>query len=104
MSISLNRACPACGDARCFAPAECLFFLTSRPWGDCVKCDGSGWAGDDCDPLEIFCGYCGGSGLTERARDRASASEISESATEKHAAHVARLTSVVSAPVLEVAA
>ncbi|MFJ5267607.1 hypothetical protein [Streptomyces sp. NPDC088358] len=104
VQIPLQRGCPACMGSRCTDPAECLFFLTSRPWADCNKCEGSGWAGDDCDPLEIFCGYCDGSGLNEYAPGQITEDEISDGAKQRLAAHVARLTALVPAPVLEVAA
>ncbi|WP_432018825.1 hypothetical protein [Streptomyces sp. 1222.5] len=94
--VSLQRACPACLDVRCADPAECLYFLTSRPWGDCVKCDGSGWAGED-SPLEIFCGYCDGSGLNEYTPGAITPDDISDRAKERHAAYVARLVDLLAA-------
>jgi hypothetical protein len=93
--VSLQRACPACLEIRCSEPAECLYFLTSRPWGDCVKCDGSGFAGED-SPLEIFCGFCDGSGLNEYSAGQITPDEISDRAKERHAAYIARLTDIVS--------
>jgi len=95
VQISLQRACPACMGVRCVDPAECLYFLTSRPWADCFKCDGSGWAGE-CDPLAIFCGFCDGSGLNEFAPGQITDDEISDGAKERLAAYVARLTALVS--------
>ncbi|MFF3876472.1 hypothetical protein [Streptomyces sp. NPDC001978] len=93
--VSLRRACPACGDARCLDPAQCLYFLTSRPWGDCVKCEGSGFASED-SPLEIFCGYCLGSGLDEYMPGTITADQISKGAKKRHAAFVVHLTALVS--------
>lgn len=96
VQISLQRGCPACMGVRCADPAECLYFLTSRPWADCIMCDGSGWAGEDCDPLEIFCGFCDGSGLNEFGPGTITDDEISEGAKERLAAYVSRLTALVS--------
>ncbi|MFJ9726143.1 hypothetical protein ACIRP3_25640 [Streptomyces sp. NPDC101209] len=93
--IAHQRACPACGDARCSDPAECLYLLTSRPWGDCFKCGGSGYAGED-SPLEIFCRYCLGSGLDEYAPGAITPDQISEGAKTRHAAFVAYLAALVS--------
>lgn len=93
--VSRQRACPACGSTRCADPAQCLYFLTSRPWGDCVKCGGSGFAGED-SPLEIFCGYCLGSGLDEYMPGTITPDQISEGAKRRHAAFVAHLTALVS--------
>ena len=95
--VSTQRACPACGATRCSDPAQCLYFLTSRPWADCIKCAGSGWAGDDCDPLQIFCGCCDGSGLNEFGVGQVSPDEISDGAKERLAAYVARLAVLVAA-------
>ncbi|MEU6916791.1 hypothetical protein [Streptomyces olindensis] len=93
--VSLRRACPACGSAQCADPADCLYFLTSRPWGDCIKCDGSGWAGED-RPFEVFCPFCLGSGLDEYVPGTVEPDEISEGARERHAAYVAHLTALVA--------
>ncbi|CAL9500780.1 hypothetical protein SUDANB105_03412 [Streptomyces sp. enrichment culture] len=95
VQISLQRACPACLGVRCADPAECLYFLTSRPWGDCIKCDGTGWAGED-SLLEIFCGYCDGSGLNEYTPGTITPDEISDRAKERLAAYIARLNEIVS--------
>ncbi|QPP07032.1 hypothetical protein G4Z16_12230 [Streptomyces bathyalis] len=75
-----QRGCPACGESRCADPAECLYFLTSRPWGDCERCEGSGWA-DELTAMAfgIFCVFCSGSGLTEHSYASA-LGEISENA------------------------
>lgn len=105
--VQLARGCPACGDARCANPAECLFFLTSRPWADCEWCDGSGWASESApayNPLAIFCAGCNGSGLDEYSTDSIDSDEISEGAKQRHAAHVARLAELVGPARLEVAA
>ncbi|MGW4343792.1 hypothetical protein ACWEL8_01640 [Streptomyces sp. NPDC004690] len=88
--VSLQRACPACGVTDCADPAECLHFLVSRPWGDCDRCAGSGWAGDS-DPTGVFCGYCAGSGLTEYTPASVHLAQSSESARQRHAAYVAAL-------------
>lgn len=93
--VSLQRACPACGSTGCADPAECLHFLASRPWADCDRCGGSGWAGDT-DPTGIFCRYCAGSGLTEHSTRSAALTEISQTAKERHAAYVAHLAALVS--------
>ncbi|MFG2850230.1 hypothetical protein ACGFZ9_06100 [Streptomyces mirabilis] len=91
-----RRGCPACGDSYCFNPAECLGFLTDRPWADCVECDGSGWAGDD--SFAIFCENCAGSGLSEHTADTAQ-DEISDNAKTRLAVYVGALrTRVASAP------
>ncbi|MFB7245478.1 hypothetical protein ACFCYX_23830 [Streptomyces populi] len=94
--VSRQRACPACGDVKCANPAQCLYFLTSRPWGDCLKCGGSGWASEDSDPLEIFCRHCLGSGLDEYRPGDISPDQISDAAKMRHAAHIARLTTLVT--------
>ncbi|MBY8867558.1 hypothetical protein [Streptomyces sennicomposti] len=101
--VSLQRACPACGVTDCADPAECLNFLVSRPWADCDRCAGSGWAGDS-DPTGIFCGSCAGSGLTEHTSASVRLTSISESARERHAAYVARLARLVPPAALAVAA
>ncbi|MER6713270.1 hypothetical protein ABZZ16_07860 [Streptomyces sp. NPDC006386] len=93
--VSLQRACPACMDVRCADPAECLYFLTSRPWADCIKCDGSGFASES-EPLAVFCGYCDGSGLNEFTPGEITPDQISEGAKERHAAYVAQLTAHVA--------
>ncbi|MFI8190426.1 hypothetical protein ACIF8T_16715 [Streptomyces sp. NPDC085946] len=80
---------------RCVDPAECLYFLTSRPWGDCINCDGTGWAGEET-PLGIFCDYCVGSGLNEYAPGAIVPEQISDRAKERHAVYVARLIELVS--------
>ncbi|MFH7599931.1 hypothetical protein WDV06_33260 [Streptomyces racemochromogenes] len=84
-------ACPACLEGLCADPAECLYFLTSRPWADCSACEGSGWAAEDADPL-VFCECCGGSGLNEHTVRSVASIDVSEGAKQRHAAHVARLT------------
>ncbi|MEU5981658.1 hypothetical protein [Streptomyces sp. NPDC047434] len=91
-----GRACPACLEGRCSDPAECLYFLTSRPWADCSGCEGSGWAGEDADPALLFCEFCGGSGLNEHTTRSVALIEVSEGAKQRHASHVARLTACVS--------
>lgn len=88
--VMVQRGCPACMAVRCADPAECLYFLTSRPWADCVKCDGSGWASEDM-PGQVFCGYCDGSGLNEYTPGSITPEEISDRAKERHAAYVAAL-------------
>ncbi|MFE0729928.1 hypothetical protein ACFW2X_17085 [Streptomyces antibioticus] len=103
MSISLCRTCPVCGDARCSDPAECLYFLTSRPWADCGICAGSGFAGDF-SPLDVFCPICGGSGLAEYTPGEITSDEISDNAKERHAAQIARLSALVPPAGLAVAA
>ncbi|MER6222518.1 hypothetical protein ABT189_18485 [Streptomyces sp900105755] len=100
VSISLNRGCPACGNGRCVDPAECLFFLTSRPWGDCTWCAGSGWACESAplyNPLAVFCEGCNGSGLSEHTADSIDLGEITDNAKARHAAYVARLVELVAA-------
>ncbi|QIP72881.1 hypothetical protein [Streptomyces sp. VN1] len=94
--VTLHRGCPACSGVRCADPADCLYFLTSRPWADCVKCDGSGWA-SEISASEVFCVYCDGSGLNEYTPGEITPEEISDRAKERHAAYVARLTSLVAA-------
>lgn len=59
--VSSGRGCPACGDSVCFDPADCLHQLTSRSWGDCDWCEGSGWADEGAGSL--WCDGCDGSGL-----------------------------------------
>ncbi|WP_159039690.1 hypothetical protein [Streptomyces sp. TP-A0356] len=103
VQISLQRGCPACMGVRCADPAECLYFLTSRPWADCVKCDGSGFAGES-EPLAVFCGYCDGSGLNEYTPGGITPDQISDRAKERHAEYVARLTALVSTAPVAVAA
>ncbi|GGT62499.1 hypothetical protein ACWDMR_19450 [Streptomyces althioticus] len=92
--VSLQRPCPACLEVRCTDPAECLYFLTSRPWADCIKCDGTGW-GPENSSSGLFCVYCDGSGLNEYAPGSITPDEISDRAKERHAAYVARLTVIV---------
>ncbi|MFI5976707.1 hypothetical protein [Streptomyces sp. NPDC051452] len=101
--VSLRRTCPACGDAQCADPAECLYFLTSRPWADCGICAGSGFAGDY-SPLDVYCPICGGSGLAEYASGGITSEETSDNAKGRHAAQIARLSALVSRTRLEVAA
>ncbi|MFF2203772.1 hypothetical protein [Streptomyces sp. NPDC058145] len=101
--LSLQRACPACLEVRCADPAECLYFLTSRPWGDCTACDGTGWAGEEA-PLEIFCGWCDGSGLNEYSPGGITSAQISDRAKKRHAEYVAHLTALVSTTPVAVAA
>lgn len=103
VSVSLGRACPACMETRCADPADCLSFLTTRPWADCTICAGSGFAGDYA-VLDVFCPICSGSGLNEYGPGEITPDEISASATALHAAHVTRLTALVPAARLAVAA
>ncbi|MFE6702851.1 hypothetical protein [Streptomyces sp. NPDC057718] len=91
----LGRACPACEETRCVDPAECLYFLTSRPWADCSECAGSGWAGED-DHLSVFCWACNGSGLVEHTARSIVHATVSPRARVRHQAHVERLTAEVS--------
>lgn len=101
--VSLRRGCPACGGAKCANPAECLFFLTSRPWADCSWCAGSGWASED-EPLSVFCGGCAGSGLDEHTTATIEPEEISDNARARHAAYVTALRArLASAPLAVVA-
>jgi len=81
------RSCPACGEARCADPAECLRFLTVRPWGDCDWCAGTGWAGDE--SPAIFCEGCGGSGLEEYGPGTSPC--LSANVAARLAAHIDRL-------------
>lgn len=107
LHVSYSRGCPACGEARCVDPADCLHFMTSRPWGDCTRCEGSGWASDSgpvCNPMSVFCECCAGSGLTEHSDESISQDDISEGTFERHSAHVARLTALVPPARLAVAA
>ncbi|TRV82104.1 hypothetical protein FKN01_02220 [Streptomyces sp. 130] len=96
VQISLQRGCPACEGFPCADPAECLYFLTSRPWADCVKCEGSGWAGEECGSLQVFCSFCNGSGLNEFTPGEITDDEISKGAKERHAAYVAKLSAMVN--------
>ncbi|MER5909328.1 hypothetical protein ABT124_02205 [Streptomyces sp. NPDC001982] len=90
-------------ETRCADPAECLYFLTSRPWADCTICEGSGYAGEY-SVLDVFCPICGGSGLNEYGPGEITPDEISDRAKKQHAAHVARLTALVPPARLAVAA
>ncbi|MGC0383257.1 hypothetical protein [Streptomyces sp. SAI-129] len=101
--VTLHRGCPACMGVRCTDPADCLYFLTSRPWADCIKCDGSGWA-SEVSASEVFCGYCDGSGLNEYNPGEIALEEISDRAKERLAGHVARLTALVTPAPLKVVA
>lgn len=91
----LGRACPVCEETRCVDPAECLYFLTSRPWADCSECAGSGWAGED-DHLSVFCWVCNGSGLEEHTARSVVHATVSARARARLIAHIERLTTEVS--------
>ncbi|MFI6662056.1 hypothetical protein ACIBL8_41840 [Streptomyces sp. NPDC050523] len=107
LHVSYRRGCPACGEAQCADPVECLYFLTSRPWGDCIRCAGSGWASESgpvFNPMAIFCDSCAGSGLMEHSDASIDPTEINEGAKERHAALLARLTALVGPARLAVAA
>ncbi|MEU5219555.1 hypothetical protein AB0G79_25605 [Streptomyces sp. NPDC020807] len=91
-----GRACPACLEGQCSNPAECLYFLTSRPWADCSACEGSGRSDEGADPAMVFCEYCGGSGLNEHTVRSVALIQVSEGAKRRHESHVARLTACVS--------
>ncbi|MEU3228146.1 hypothetical protein ABZ695_33985 [Streptomyces sp. NPDC006976] len=91
------RSCPACCEAQCPDPAECLHFLTANPWDDCDSCTGSGWAGEESPSL--FCVDCGGSGLMEYTAASLDTEDISDRAKARHAAHIERLTALVSGSV-----
>ncbi|MFJ7415059.1 hypothetical protein ACIQWZ_30305 [Streptomyces sp. NPDC098077] len=91
----LGRACPACAETRCADPAECLYFLTSRPWADCSECAGSGWAGED-DCLSMFCWACNGSGLVEHTARSIVHATVSARPHARLIAHIERLTAKVS--------
>ncbi|MFF8911942.1 hypothetical protein ACF08M_01085 [Streptomyces sp. NPDC015032] len=88
------RSCPACCETRCPDPAECLHFLTANPWGDCDSCAGRGWAGEE--SRAVYCEDCGGSGLMEYTAASIGSDGASGRAKVRHAAHVERLTSLVS--------
>jgi hypothetical protein len=90
-----GRCCPVCTERHCADPAECLWFLTSRPWADCSICDGLGCLGDGSDPALTFCEYCMGSGLNEYTVASVARIKVSEGAKQRHAAHIARLTALV---------
>lgn len=90
-----GRACPACLETHCTDPAECLYFLISRPWADCTECDGSGWAEED-DYLALFCRICEGSGLNEYGPDEISHAQIGPRTRARIRAHTNRLTAEVS--------
>ncbi|MFJ2230456.1 hypothetical protein [Streptomyces halstedii] len=91
------RSCPACCETHCPDPAECLHFLTANPWGDCDSCTGSGWAGEASPSL--FCVDCGGSGLMEYTVASLGTEGTSDRAKARHAAHIERLTALVSGSV-----
>ncbi|MCX4603993.1 hypothetical protein OG402_26355 [Streptomyces anulatus] len=91
----LGRACPACAETRCADPAECLHFLTSRPWADCSECAGSGWAGED-DCLSVFCWVCNGAGLEEHTARSIVHATVSARPHARLLAHIERLTAEVS--------
>ncbi|WP_406152691.1 hypothetical protein OH797_19375 [Streptomyces anulatus] len=91
----LGRACPACAETRCADPAECLYFLTSRPWADCSECAGSGWAGED-DCLSVFCWVCNGAGLEEHTARSIVHATVSARPHARLLAHIERLTAEVS--------
>ncbi len=94
-----GRGCPVCTERRCADPAECLWFLTSRPWADCDRCVGTGWAGED-DVLSVFCRGCDGSGLVESGTD-----EITDNAKALCAAYCDALRArLATTPRLAVAA
>lgn len=87
-----GRGCPACEETRCAEPADCLWFLTSRPWGACPDCAGTGWAGEE-DPCNLFCPWCAGSGLVEYAPDaELGPDEVTDASVARHAAYIERLT------------
>lgn len=85
-----GRGCPVCTESRCVDPAECLWFLLSRPWGDCDACFGSGWASED-DPLSLFCRCCFGSGLDEHTPESVQHQVLSAKAEARYASYVAAL-------------
>lgn len=91
----LGRACPACAESRCTDPAECLYFLTSRPWADCSECAGTGWACED-DHLSVFCWACNGAGLVEHTTDSVVHATVSARTRARLLAHIERLAAEVS--------
>ncbi|MEV0441069.1 hypothetical protein AB0I46_19250 [Streptomyces spectabilis] len=52
-------------EGTCPDPVQCLEWLTSRPWGKCTICEGSGWASESGAYSSLFCDWCHGSGLAE---------------------------------------
>ncbi|MFJ4913284.1 hypothetical protein [Streptomyces sp. NPDC088726] len=91
------RSCPACCEAQCPDPAECLHFLTANPWDDCDSCTGSGRAGAG--SRSRYCVDCGGSGLMEYTAASLDTESISDRAKVRHASHVERLTALVTGSV-----
>lgn len=93
--VIAGRCCPACGKGICGEPDDCLWFLTSRPWGACLDCAGTGWAGEE-DPLNIFCPGCGGSGLIEYAPDdELGPDQVTDASVARHVAYVERLRKTI---------
>ncbi|MFF4482224.1 hypothetical protein ACFY1A_35210 [Streptomyces sp. NPDC001520] len=82
------RGCPACWETHCADPAQCLYWLTSRPWGPCDNCDGTGWGNES--TMGAFCDGCCGSGLIEYAQGSL-LSGISRELTDRLTAHVDHL-------------
>ncbi|MCQ8830270.1 hypothetical protein [Streptomyces malaysiensis] len=92
--VSLQRGCPVCTETQCADPAECLYFLTSRPWADCNTCAGSGWGSEATpvhDPMSIFCLDCSGSGLMEHNPRSIFPDEISDNARTRLTGYVDHL-------------
>ncbi|WP_311622749.1 hypothetical protein [Streptomyces mooreae] len=61
--------------------------MISRPWADCDRCAGSGWAGED-DALTVFCRYCDGSGLQEHTAASVGPEGVSDNAKARCAAYI----------------
>ncbi|MEU4098545.1 hypothetical protein [Streptomyces sp. NPDC026673] len=97
-----GRGCPACGETRCAVPADCLYWLTSRPWGPCADCEGTGWAGE-LSPC-IFCETCVGSGLEEYTPASLPAQGLSDRTQARFIAHIERLRALVPDAVMAVVA
>jgi hypothetical protein len=91
--VRSGRGCPSCGDTFCADPADCLRLLTSRPWADCDRCAGTGWADDD--SLSIFCETCTGSGLEEHTPESLPAHGANARSATRLAARVAYLRALV---------
>ncbi|MFE6973613.1 hypothetical protein [Streptomyces sp. NPDC057682] len=91
------RSCPACCETQCLDPAECLHFLSKNAWDDCDSCTGTGWAGQESPSL--FCVDCGGSGLMEYTAASLKSEDISVRGKARHAAHIERLSALVSGSV-----
>jgi hypothetical protein len=95
LHVMAQRRCLACGDVMCADPAACLYIMTSRPWGDCDWCDGSGWASVSAsiaNPTAIFCAGCYGWGLEEYAPGTLAPEEISDNARKRLTRYVDHLT------------